>query len=121
MVLARYQRQGAKRERQAASRRCFFHPASPHFVYHNLFMGGKVELVEVMDGERLVDEEASACPCIASRFPNGRCWSIGRQQRKAYQMRAWPNANPARMAPPRTGTVKHVISNAISGAEDLKW
>lgn len=67
---------------QTVNNHCFFHPTSPHFVYHNLFMGGTVELVDGIKGERLVDGEASACPCIASRFPIGRGRSIGRQQRK---------------------------------------
>jgi hypothetical protein len=37
---------------------CFFCPASPHFVYHILFMGGEDELSAVMEGEKLGGQEA---------------------------------------------------------------
>tara|TARA_R110002003_G_scaffold235_22_gene17108 strand:- start:11369 stop:11566 length:198 start_codon:yes stop_codon:yes gene_type:complete len=37
---------------------CFFCPASPHFVYHILFMGGEDALSAVMDGEKLGGQEA---------------------------------------------------------------
>ena len=50
---------------ETTSNCCFFGPASPHFVYLNLFMGGEDELSTVMKVERSKDE-AFGCPCIAS-------------------------------------------------------
>jgi hypothetical protein len=38
---------------EASNNRCFFWPASPHFVYLNLFMGGEDELSVAMEEERL--------------------------------------------------------------------
>jgi len=45
---------------EASNNRCFFWPASPHFVYLTLFMGGEDELSVMMEGERL----RRCAPCI---------------------------------------------------------
>jgi hypothetical protein len=59
----------AKSDGRVANSLCLFIPPSPHFVYHNLFMGGRASAVILRGIAR------RPCPCIAGIRPQSNDWT----------------------------------------------